>query len=226
MSIVKRAPKLPSATPDTRPVDYNRAIVQLGLKKAELERDYEIKLREVNELDQKRTNIEEKIKKEQAIYDSMVLKPHAELKADLEEKISGHKVILIDLLANLDEIRGVIARDKQIIVDLTWKIEDLKKQIVDNEEKLKTAILKANEELVIIRNQIKNAVIELQLLLTKSEQAKKDFTIADQDTKNAIQKQKDYEAFLERKTRDLQIWEQRLSPLFKEKYPNGEMKFV
>ena len=211
---------------DHRPADYNRAIVELGLKKAGLERDCEIKVREINELDQKRADIEAKIAKEEAIYNSMVLKPHAELKADLEQKISGHKITLTNLLVNLDEIRITIAHDKKIVQDLSNEITDLKNQLVDNKEKLETAILKAKGELEIIRNKITQAAQELQLLSAQSEQAKRDFSATDQATKNAIQKQKDYEAFLERKTRDLQIWEDRLKPLFKEKFSNGEMKFV
>ena len=53
----------------------------------------------------------------------------------------------------------------------------------------------------------------------EADEAKKT-TIAEQS------KQVDYAAALDRKSRDLGIWEKRLTPKFQEKYPGEEMRFV
>jgi len=204
----------------------DKEIADLQVKKAGLVNDISTAYGQLKILHAQSVDLQKKIAVEQKLYDSMVLQTTAEMQAELEKKVAAHQVILAELEKKLETVTIEIEKQTKFKDRLLSEIKDLDTELQKKQNSFAEEIKKSQSVLSGLNDQISSAQTELNIILVDSNKAKKEAEHAKADTVAYRIQQNDYAAFLDRKARDLAIWEKRLMPAFKEKYPDGEMKFV
>jgi hypothetical protein len=204
----------------------DKEIAELQVKKASLYNDIEAAIKEINFLSSTKSAITKKIQEEQAVYDSMVIRPHAELAAELEQKKIAHQENLQNLNRKLELVIIEIEKQTKVLDNIYSRITEATANFEKKQMEFKKISSNFQTTLAAVKGKTQEAQIELKNILKQNDQAKKEIEEAKKNIIAEQIKQNIYAASLERKAQDLAIWQKRLDPLFKNKYPQGEMKFI
>lgn len=170
---------------DTRMVEYDQAIVRLGLEKAQAEKELEQKKRDLKQVNisyelvlnvfsKRRSELKEEEKKE-IDGKASVLSEYEEEIASLKRELESLSRSKETIETNLAEKQGVLSAIDEEIERETKKVEDLEKRRLESEDKKKTAdretrfsiiaLDKAKKEFSVFSEQVSSAAavkIELE----------------------------------------------------------------
>lgn len=204
-----------------------KTVAELQVEKATLFNDCERLRGEVNILSTQKTELEKKIEAEQNLYDDMVLKTTAEMQQEAEKKLEEIQANLQKLGTQYNDLLEQLKPKVTELASATEKLIGLNLEIENTREKFNQQIAEADKDLAVVLDKVAAANVELAGVMSDTDKAKKVLDETIKQTELEKNKQQDFVDFLERKERDLKIWEQRLLPAFKEKYPEAEeMQFV
>ena len=207
-------------------IEVSKTTAQLQVEKANLINGLDQLRREVNDLSVRKNQLEIEISREQNLYDTMVLKTTAEMQADLEDRVDQTKKVLQGLENQLEIVKLDLASKNSLLNDAKGELSKLKQKIDETNSQFQRELEEAKKTLASINTETEANQGRLSKILKNIEKEKANEIAAKKNTEMYIQQQADYARFLDRKNRDLKIWQERLDPLFKQKFPNGEMKFV
>ena len=207
-------------------IQVSKSTAQLQVEKANLINGLDQLRREVNDLSVRKNQLEMDISREQNLYDTMVLKTTAEMQADLEDRIEEAKKVLQDLMGELENVKIELASKNSLLNETKGELAKLKQEIDKANAEFQRNLEESKKILASVHKELESAQGRLSKIVKNIEKEKANEIAAKKNTEMYIQQQADYAKSLERKNRDLKIWQKRLDPLFKQKFPNGEMKFV
>lgn len=193
--------------------NYQREIVDLGLKKVGLENEVEVKRGEVNDLDSKRAEIQKK--KEDLEENILVLEvKHDTNIGNFEKEIAEAKSLLGGVNQELEKLDIEKRYQESVVGDLAGQITDLEKQIEKKRIEMNELVQVKTQELKGIGNEIvaQTRVLDglkkdTAVAVAKLEQTEKD------DEAIKVQQKNEWDLINSQKA-DIEIWKKRLTPAF------------